>query len=72
MMQHIKSGVFADEVNFEFLNTNFSHRETSFMKTDEGIQILQLKKDKKSYCFLYVFLNFHLRKPTPAKPPLPF
>ena len=28
-----------------------------FIKIDQGIQILQLKRVENSYCFLYYFLN---------------
>ena len=63
-MQHIRMGDFADKVNFEFciwfrlsdtqsaLSAFFSaliKNLFKFIKIDQGIQMLQLKKDWKSF-----------------------
>ena len=58
-MQHIKWGNLGGEVNFEvlYLFLNFKEIDHPFIKINQDIQVLQIIKDRISYCFLYFFLN---------------
>ena len=69
VMQHIKSRDFAGEVNFEFFI--WCIRALSFIKIDQGIQILQLKKDQKFSLFSLLFLNVSIYV-YQRKPQIPF
>ena len=56
-MQHIQVGLWVMSIlSFVLVDVLELENDTLFIKIDQGIQILQLKKDQK-FLLLYYFLN---------------